>query len=90
MEIIILTVIITTLFMVFILGPMFYVHKKQKIKHRELTISQRLKRISNEIADMESDGIYFSDHIKGELKKHREDLHCNYSGLPSVNSYKKD
>lgn len=39
------------------------------------------------LADMESNGIYFSEEIKEELKKQREELLCEYSGLPSVKSY---
>lgn len=45
------------------------------------------KAIARTISDMESDGIYFSDEMKSELKKHRDELHCKYSGLPSVMSY---
>jgi hypothetical protein len=36
---------------------------------------------------MENDGVYFSEAIKDELKKQREELNCEYSGLPSVKSY---
>lgn len=46
-----------------------------------------MKAISRTIADMESDGIYFSQEIKEELEKQREDLYCEYSNLPSVKSY---
>ena len=46
-----------------------------------------MKAISRTIADMESDGIYFSQEVKEELEKQREELHCEYSGLPSVKSY---
>lgn len=45
------------------------------------------KAINRTIADMESDGLYFSDEIKEELKKQREELNCEYSGLPSVKAY---
>lgn len=45
------------------------------------------KAMNRTIADMESDGIYFSDEAKEELKKYREELHCEYSGLPSVKAY---
>jgi hypothetical protein len=38
---------------------------------------------------MESEGIYFSQDVKDELKKKREELVCNYSGLPSVKSYEQ-
>ena len=39
------------------------------------------------IADMDSGGVYFDDNIKEELVKQREELHCEYSGLPSVKAY---
>ncbi len=36
---------------------------------------------------MESDGVYFSEDVKQELEKKREEMMCEYSGLPSVKSY---
>ena len=36
---------------------------------------------------MESDGIYFSEEAKEELRKQREESYCEYSGLPSPKSY---
>ena len=39
------------------------------------------------LADMESNGVYFSEDIKEELEKQREELLCEYSGLPSVKAY---
>ncbi len=39
------------------------------------------------IADMETDGVYFSDEQRKLLEEKRESLLCNYSGLPSVISY---
>lgn len=45
------------------------------------------KTIQKTIADMESDGVYFPDEVKKELIKKREELKCEYSGLPSVKSY---
>jgi hypothetical protein len=38
---------------------------------------------------MESDGIYFPDDIKEQLKQQKEELHCEYSGLPSVRAYQQ-
>jgi hypothetical protein len=46
-----------------------------------------VKAMNRTIADMESDGMYFPTEVKEELKKQREELHCEYSGLPSVKSY---
>lgn len=48
-----------------------------------------LKTIDRTISDMESDGMYFSEEIKAELEKQREELYCEYSGLPSVKSYEE-
>jgi hypothetical protein len=46
------------------------------------------KTIDRTISDMESDGMYFSEEVKEKLEKEREELFCEYSGLPSVKSYK--
>jgi len=53
--------------------------KKDKIK--------LIKTLDRTIADMESDGMYFSEEIKEKLEKEREELFCEYSGLPSVKAY---
>ena len=45
------------------------------------------KAMHRNIADMESDGIYFSEDAKEELKRHRDEAFCEYSGLPSVKAY---
>jgi hypothetical protein len=39
------------------------------------------------MADMESDGVYFPDDVKKEIIKMREEHHCEYSGLPSPKFY---
>ena len=36
---------------------------------------------------MESDGMYFSEEVREKLEKEREELFCEYSGLPSVKAY---
>jgi hypothetical protein len=46
-----------------------------------------VKAMNRTISDMESDGLYFPEEVKEELKKRREELNCEYSGLPSVKSY---
>lgn len=48
------------------------------------------KAMNRTIADMESDGIYFPDEVKEELERQREELNCEYSGLPSVKAYMID
>jgi len=39
------------------------------------------------LSDMESDGVYFPEEIKIKLKELKEELTCEYSGLPSVKFY---
>jgi hypothetical protein len=39
------------------------------------------------IADMETDGVYFSDEVRKALKTQSEELNCEYSGLPSPKSF---
>ena len=36
---------------------------------------------------MESDGVYFPEEIKDKLQEYREEMHCEYSGLPSPKAY---
>ncbi len=57
--------------------------KKMTFKQKDLMY----KAMHRTIADMESEGIYFPEEVKEELKKQRDELHCEYSGLPSVQSY---
>ena len=45
------------------------------------------KAVKRTISDMESDGIYFSEEAKEELRKQREESYCEYSGLPSPRAY---
>jgi Zn-dependent oligopeptidase len=49
-----------------------------------------LKTIDRTISDMESDGMYFPEEIKDKLEKQREELYCEYSGLPSPKAYDVD
>ena len=46
-----------------------------------------IKTLDRTISDMESDGMYFSEEIKEKLEKEREELFCEYSGLPSPKAY---
>lgn len=48
-----------------------------------------VKAITRTISDMESDGLYFPDEVREELKRQRDELNCEYSGLPSVKSYEE-
>jgi hypothetical protein len=45
------------------------------------------KAMYRTMADMESDGVHFPEDIKKELVKQREELICEYSGLPSLKVY---
>jgi hypothetical protein len=46
-----------------------------------------IKTLERNISDMETDGVYFSDDVIEKIQKEKEDLYCEYSGLPSVKSY---
>ncbi len=114
-EIVLLTSIVVTLFVVFaiaiyrefsVMSKTDYVQTKEsgpraglvnfmgrlfdEESNKKLTPKQKdmiYKAMNRTIADMESDGIYFSEDVKEELAKQREELHCEYSGLPSVKAY---
>jgi hypothetical protein len=62
----------------------------------KLTKDKRLPKAQKEIiynamhrniADMESDGIYFDVDVKEALREQKKELYCEYSGLPSVKAY---
>jgi hypothetical protein len=58
--------------------------------NKSLTKKERMivyKAMKRNIADMESNGVYFDEDVKEILHKQRRELHCEYSGLPSVKSY---
>jgi hypothetical protein len=57
----------------------------EKVPQRDKKIIH--KAVTRTIADMESDGVYFSEEAKEELRKAEEELFCEYSGLPSPKSY---
>jgi len=117
LDIIILTAIVSTLFLVFFI----LMYKEfSKMEKEEYTYNPNVKRygrdviynllerlfddetksksqkaklfktIDRTIADMESDGMYFSEDIKEKLEKEREELFCEYSGLPSPKAYERD
>jgi len=86
MEIITLTLIVIISFIVFgvVTYNEFTKMSKKLTFNEEVIVYQIMNRT---IADMESEGVYFSDTIREELKKQREELMCHYSGLPSVKSW---
>lgn len=68
--------------MVNLIGELF--ENRSIPKKEKKMIYKAMKRT---IADMESDGMYFPEDVKQELKRQREELNCEYSGLPSVKAY---
>jgi hypothetical protein len=59
---------------------------KSLTKPEKITVYNAMQR---NVADMESDGVYFDEAIKEILKQQREELNCEYSGLPSVKAYEE-
>lgn len=115
MDIILLTSIIATLFVVFgiavyrefnVMETKPYKFEKESgpraglvnfvgnmTSNKSLTKKERkvvYKAMQRNIADMESDGVYFDESIKEIMKKQKEELHCEYSGLPSVKAYENE
>lgn len=119
MEIIILSSIVVTLFVVFgiatyrefnTMSEQPYVYTKEtggraslvnfmgrlfdnEVSTKKMTFKQKdlvYKAVNRTISDMESDGVYFSQEVKDELRRQREELYCEYSGLPSVMAYKEE
>lgn len=117
MDIILLTSVIVTLFLVFIIASYRelknitqenYIPSKEtgpradminfvgrlfdnETASTKMTYKQKelvYKAVNRTISDMENDGVYFPTNVKEELKKQRDELNCEYSGLPSVSSYK--
>ena len=119
MEIVLLSSIVVTLFVVFriatyrelkVMSEKPYVYTKEtggraslvnfvgrlfdnELASKKMTTKQKdivYKAIYRTMADMESEGVYFPEDVKEEMKKQRDELHCEYSGLPSVLSYSKE
>ena len=114
LDIIILTTILSTLFVVFGVlmykelasvdentyktakegGPRVYLMKMMgRLFDDEIPVKERrviYKAVKRTKADMESDGIYFPEDVRERLKEYREELNCEYSGLPSVKSYENE
>jgi hypothetical protein len=44
----------------------------------------------DKIADMESNGVYFTEEQRKELQRLRDEALCAYSGLPSPLSYQRN
>ena len=71
--------------MIRFIGSIFDTEVTSKMTKKEkVAVYKAVKRT---ISDMESDGIYFPEDVKEKLEKQREELHCEYSGLPSVKAY---
>jgi hypothetical protein len=116
MDIIVLTSIVVTLFLVFGIATYRemmhmaktpYKYEKERgpradmvnfvgrlfdneVSSKKMTFKQKdlvYKAVNRTISDMESDGVYFPIEVKEELKRQKEELYCEYSGLPSVMAY---
>ncbi len=71
--------------MIRFVGSMFDSEVTSKMTKKEkVAVYKAVKRT---ISDMESDGIYFPEDVKQKLEKQREEMMCEYSGLPSVKAY---
>ncbi len=62
------------------------VNDQKLTKKDKYTIYCAMRR---NIADMESDGVYFDESIKELMKEKRDELLCEYSGLPSIKAYEE-
>jgi hypothetical protein len=114
LDIIILTTVVSTLFVVFGVlmykelssvdentyktskdgGPRVYLMKMMaRLFDDEIPTNERkviYKAVKRTMSDMESDGIYFPEEVRERLREYREELSCEYSGLPSVKSYENE
>lgn len=61
---------------------------KQIIKRLKKPTKTTYKIMHRTVADMESEGVYFSDEIIEKLKELKEESICHYSGLASTKSWK--
>lgn len=59
------------------------------LNNKKTTKKQKkvIREVMRNMPDMESDGVYFSQEVKQELQKRKEEEFCEYSGLPSTKSY---
>lgn len=117
LDIIILTTIVSTLFLVFfvLMYKEFSKMEKEEYTYKAdvkrygrdgiynllerlfddetKSKSQKLelfKTLDRTISDMESDGMYFPQEVKEKLEQEREELFCEYSGLPSPKAYNNE
>ncbi len=67
----------------FVLAAKLFEDTKVPKKDKEIIY----KAMNRTIADMESNGIYFTDDVKEKLKEYKDEMNCEYSGLPSVKAY---
>lgn len=97
LDIYILTSVMVILFLVFIIGIYRAVKDADMLKlvgkmfdNENIPNKEKkviYKAIHRTMSDMESDGVYFPIEVKEELKRQKEELYCEYSGLPSVLAY---
>lgn len=75
-------------------GPRVYLMKMMgRLFDDEIPTDERkiiYKAVKRTMSDMESDGIYFPEEVRERLKEYRDELNCEYSGLPSVKFYENE
>jgi hypothetical protein len=67
-----------------------FVIVEKLLSDKDISVKEKkriYKAMDRTISDMESDGVYFDENIKEELKKQSEETFCEYSGLPSPKWY---
>lgn len=48
-----------------------------------------VESVDRVLADMHTDGVYFTEEVKEKLEYERDKMYCKYSGLPSPKAYEK-
>jgi hypothetical protein len=102
LDLIILTSILVTLFLVFIIATWKQFNVMSKTSYKELRLlrggkikPQEKRKVINKIiertiSDMESDGVYFSEEDREKLKIKRSELNHEYTLPPSVTRKNKN
>lgn len=117
LDVIILSGVAATLFIIFIvvcfkefskMSKEDYVYDAKQKKFGRDAIYDMIERLFNDtkktkkervklfktlevtLSDMESDGMRFSDEVKTKMEKEKEELFCEYSGLPSPKAYEEN
>jgi hypothetical protein len=65
-------------------GVLFIIYFIQNLMDNK---QENTKIMHRTISDMDSEGVYFTDEDLKRIQKEKEEMYCEYSGLPSVKSY---